>query len=73
MLVALLKRPPLFGGAVKSFDDSAALAVPGVAKVVQVPGGVAVIAKGFWAAKLGRDALVVTGMIPTPRSAVQRP
>ena len=60
MLVALLKRPPLFGGAVKSFDDSAALKVPGVAKVVQVPGGVAVIAKGFWAAKLGRDALVVT-------------
>ncbi len=60
MLVALLKRAPLFGGAVKSFDDAAALKVPGVVKVVRVPGGVAVIAKGFWAAKLGRDALVVT-------------
>jgi isoquinoline 1-oxidoreductase beta subunit len=59
MLVALLKRPPLFGGTVKSFDDSAAMAVAGVVKVVQVPRGVAVIAKSFWSAKLGRDALVV--------------
>jgi isoquinoline 1-oxidoreductase beta subunit len=59
MLVALLKRPPLFGATVKSFDAAAASAVPGVVKVVQVPGGVAVVAKGFWAAKLGRDALEV--------------
>jgi isoquinoline 1-oxidoreductase subunit beta len=59
MLVALLKRPPLFGGTVKSFDATAASAVPGVVKVVQVPRGVAVIAKGFWAAKQGRDALIV--------------
>ncbi len=59
MLVALLQRPPLFGATVKSFDGSAAMAVPGVVKVVQVPGGVAVVAKGFWAAKLGRDALKV--------------
>jgi isoquinoline 1-oxidoreductase subunit beta len=59
MLVALLKRPPLFGGTVKSFDASAASAVPGVVKVVQVPRGVAVVAKGFWAAKQGRDALMV--------------
>jgi isoquinoline 1-oxidoreductase beta subunit len=59
MQVALLKRPPLFGGAVKSFDATAALAIPGVVKVVQVPRGVAVIAKNFWAAKLGRDALRV--------------
>src|ERR1700680_2855973 len=59
MLVALLKRPPLFGATVKSFDGSAAGAVPGVVKVVQVPHGVAVVAKSFWAAKLGRDALIV--------------
>jgi isoquinoline 1-oxidoreductase subunit beta len=59
MLVALLKRPPLFGATVKSFDATAAAAVPGVVKVVQVPRGVAVIAKGFWAAKRGRDALQV--------------
>ena len=59
MLVSLLKRSPHFGGKVKSFDDAATMQVPGVVKVVQVPGGVAVIAKGFWAAKQGRDALKV--------------
>jgi len=59
MLVALLKRPPLFGATVASFDGAPALAVPGVVKVVQVPGGIAVVAKSFWAAKLGRDALKV--------------
>ncbi len=59
MLVALLKRPPLFGATVRSFDASAATAIPGVVKVVQVPHGVAVVAKSFWAAKQGRDALKV--------------
>jgi isoquinoline 1-oxidoreductase beta subunit len=59
MLVALLKRAPQFGGKVKSFDGAATLQLPGVVKVVQVPGGVAVIAKSFWAAKQGRDALKV--------------
>jgi isoquinoline 1-oxidoreductase subunit beta len=59
LLVALVKRSPLFGGTVKAFDPAAASAVPGVVKVVQVPSGVAVVAKGFWAAKQGRDALKV--------------
>ena len=59
MLVALLQRPPLFGATVKSFDPTAAGAVPGVVKVVQVPAGIAVVAKSFWAAKLGRDALKI--------------
>jgi len=59
MLVALLKRPPTFGSTVKSFDATAARAVPGIVNVVEVPRGVAVIAKNFWAAKQGRDALVV--------------
>jgi len=59
MLVALLKRPPLFGATVKSFDATAASAVPGVVKVVQVPHGVAVVAMSFWAAKQGREALAV--------------
>ena len=59
MLVALLARPPRFGATVKSFDGAAAAAVDGVVNVVQVPRGVAVIATGFWAAKRGRDALVI--------------
>jgi isoquinoline 1-oxidoreductase beta subunit len=59
MLVAVLQRPPVFGGTVKSFDATAAKAVPGVVDVVQVPRGVAVVGKSFWAAKQGRDALKV--------------
>ena len=59
MLVALLQRPPWFGGMVKSFDATATKRVPGVVEVVQVPRGVAVVANGFWAAKQGRDALKV--------------
>jgi isoquinoline 1-oxidoreductase subunit beta len=59
MLVAVMQRPPLFGATVKSFDASVAKAVPGVVDVVQVPRGVAVVAKSFWAAKKGRDALKV--------------
>ena len=60
MLVALLRRPPRFGATVQSFDGTAAAAVPGVVKIVQVPRGIAVIANSFWAAKRGRDALVVS-------------
>ena len=59
MLVAVLQRPPLFGATAKSFDATATKAVPGVVEVLQVPRGVAVVAKSFWAAKLGRDALKV--------------
>ncbi|HWZ58217.1 MAG TPA: xanthine dehydrogenase family protein molybdopterin-binding subunit [Gemmatimonadaceae bacterium] len=59
MLVAVLQRPPLFGATVQSFDATAAKAVPGVVSVVQVPRGVAVVAKSFWAARQGRDALKV--------------
>jgi len=59
MLVAVLQRPPLFGATAKSFDATATKAAPGVVEVLQVPRGVAVVAKSFWAAKLGRDALKV--------------
>jgi isoquinoline 1-oxidoreductase subunit beta len=57
LLTALVARPPVFGGKVKSLDASKAKAVPGVRSVVRVPTGVAVVADHFWAAKLGRDAL----------------
>lgn len=59
LLTAVVARPPVFGGKVKSFDAAAAKAVPGVRDVVQVPSGVAVVADHYWAAKLGRDALQV--------------
>jgi isoquinoline 1-oxidoreductase beta subunit len=57
LLTAVVARSPTFGGKVKSFDDSAARAVPGVRKIVQVPTGVAVVADHFWAARQGREAL----------------
>ncbi|MBT8094793.1 MAG: xanthine dehydrogenase family protein molybdopterin-binding subunit [Gammaproteobacteria bacterium] len=60
MLTALVSHPPKFGATVESFDASAALDVPGVTDVVQVPTGIAVLADNFWAAKKGRDALEVT-------------
>jgi isoquinoline 1-oxidoreductase subunit beta len=59
LLVALLARAPQFGATVASFDATPALAVSGVVKVVQVPRGVAVLANSFWAAKKGRDKLVI--------------
>jgi len=59
LLIAVVARPPVFGGTLKSFDAAKAKAVPGVVDVVQVPSGVAVLAKHFWAAKQGRDALVL--------------
>ncbi len=59
LLTALVARSPVFGGKVKSFDATAARAVPGVRNVVQVPSGVAVVADHFWAAKVGRDALEI--------------
>ncbi len=59
MLIAVVARAPVFGATVKSFDATKAKAVAGVVDVVQVPSGVAVLGKHFWAAKQGRDALVV--------------
>jgi isoquinoline 1-oxidoreductase beta subunit len=60
LLTALIERPPVFGAKLVSFDDAAARRVPGVAEVVAVPAGVAVLARGFWAARQGRAALRVT-------------
>lgn len=60
MLTVLIARSPKFGGTVASFDATAAKAVAGVVDVKQVPTGVAVYAKGFWAAKTGRDALKIS-------------
>jgi isoquinoline 1-oxidoreductase subunit beta len=60
MLTAVVARAPVFGGKVVSFNADKAREIPGVVNVVQVPSGVAVIAKGFWPAKLGREKLEIT-------------
>ncbi|MEO1206068.1 MAG: xanthine dehydrogenase family protein molybdopterin-binding subunit [Pseudomonadota bacterium] len=59
MLTVLLARPPRFGAKPKSVDDTEALKVNGVVDVKTLPRGIAVYAKDFWAAKKGRDALVI--------------
>ena len=52
MLNAAIRDCPVFGGKVKSFDASVALAKPGVKKVVQVGDtAVAVVADTWWRAK----------------------
>ncbi|WP_426392379.1 molybdopterin cofactor-binding domain-containing protein [Variovorax sp. R-27] len=61
-LTAVVAHPPVFGARLASVDDSAARAVKGVKAVLRVPldrgaEGVAVVADGYWPAKLGRDAL----------------
>lgn len=59
MLTAVVAHPPLFGAKIRSFDARAASKLPGVVDVVQISTGVAVVASSFWAAKQGRDALIV--------------
>lgn len=54
---AVVTRSPVFGGTLRSFDAAAALKIPGVEQVVQVPSGVAVVASNAWTARLGRVAL----------------
>ena len=59
MLVAVVARPPVFGGKLKSFNADKTKAVPGVRYVVEIERGVAVVADGFWPAKLGHEALEI--------------
>jgi isoquinoline 1-oxidoreductase subunit beta len=59
MLVAVVAHPPRFGAKAKGFDPAPALAVAGVAEVVAIPNGVAVLAKDTWSAIQGRNALKV--------------
>lgn len=69
-LYAVVARPPVYGAKVKSVDDSEALKVTGVKKVIHIEGtgqpasfsplgGVAVVATNTWAAMEGRRALKI--------------
>lgn len=71
MQIAVIKRSPVIGAKVISYNDEKALAIPGVNRVVKIDGagippgldkpleGVAVIADNTWAAIKGRDALEI--------------
>ena len=62
MLTAVVLHPPRFGARLASFDPLKAKQVPGVVDVVAFStparSGVAVLARDYWTAKKGRDALV---------------
>src|SRR2546428_12905084 len=71
MMFAVVARPPVYGGKLASYDAAATLKVPGVVRVVEIPGtpppsefqplgGIAVIARNTWAAIQGRQALKIT-------------
>ena len=73
MKTVLIARPPHFGGAVAAFDDREARGVRGVDHVMQVDldrgaTGVAVVADGFWPAKMGRDRLGIEWRAPEARA-----
>ncbi|MEY9590886.1 isoquinoline 1-oxidoreductase beta subunit [Bradyrhizobium yuanmingense] len=69
MNYAVIARPPVVGGKIKSFDAAEALKIPGVVKVLELRvswappaafsplGGIAVVATNTWAAIKGREAL----------------
>ena len=59
MLIASLAQAPVIGGKVIKVNDAKAKAVKGVVSVVQIPDGVAVLAKDFYTAKKGRDLLEI--------------
>ena len=70
MKYAAVARPPVVGGKVRSFDAEQAKKVPGVERIVQIPGsmppakfaplgGIAVVATSTWSAFQGVKALQV--------------
>jgi isoquinoline 1-oxidoreductase beta subunit len=60
MLNATVRECPVFGGKLKSFDGSKALAMKGVRHVLAVgETGVAVVADTFWQAKTAMDAVTI--------------
>lgn len=60
MLIATVFRSPVIDGTVKTVDDTAAKAIPGVRAVVPLGYGVGVVADNYWTARKGRNALKVT-------------
>jgi len=59
MLTAVVLHPPRFGAKVASIRDQRTRDSSGVVDVLQIPSGVAVVARDFWSAKKGRDLLEV--------------
>lgn len=59
MLYAVIALSPTLGGKARSVDPSAALALPGVRRVLPTASGVVVVAEHFWQARKARGALQI--------------
>ena len=59
MLYAAIVQCPIYGGRLKSADESAIARMPGVRKLVRMPDAVAVVADSWWRAKRAVEALPV--------------
>lgn len=66
---AVVAHPPVFGARLVSFKADKVQKIPGITHVVQISNGVAVVARDFWAAKQGRDALEIE-WDPGPNAAL---
>jgi isoquinoline 1-oxidoreductase subunit beta len=59
MMFAMIQRPPAFGMKLKSFDATAAKAMPGIMDVVSFQNNVAVVGKSTWEVKKAREAVII--------------
>ena len=59
MLYAVIALSPTPGGKVLSVESSAAIARPGVRRIVNTDSGVVVVAEHFWQARKARDSLQI--------------
>ncbi len=72
MLYGAIVNPPLHGQKLGNVDDTAALKVAGVVKVVSWPDKVAVLATNTYAAFKGQEALKITWQDPKVRESSDR-
>ena len=68
LVTAVIVRPPAKGARLAKMDAAAARARRGVIDVVECAGGVAVLARGYWEARTGADALAAE-WTPPPNAA----
>jgi isoquinoline 1-oxidoreductase beta subunit len=60
MVYAAVETCPVFGGTLKTLDDSKVKGRRGILQIVPIPGGVAVVADSFWRAKQAVADLAIT-------------
>jgi isoquinoline 1-oxidoreductase/isoquinoline 1-oxidoreductase beta subunit len=60
MHYGMVKRSPVAGAKVLSFDATAARTMPGITDIVQIDSGIAVVSESFWKAKKALATIQVT-------------